>query len=61
MDTSGWFESQLPPAADQREAKIELSSILDVGPPVPGIPAAPPLSQVTEELRPDGGQQPPPQ
>src|SRR5215212_1749211 len=26
LDTSGWFESQLPPAADQPEAKIELSS-----------------------------------
>ncbi|MGY1620075.1 SPFH domain-containing protein [Geodermatophilus sp. SYSU D00691] len=43
LDTSGWFESHLPPAAEQPEAKIELSSIQ------PGIPAPPPLSQVKQE------------
>jgi regulator of protease activity HflC (stomatin/prohibitin superfamily) len=48
LDTSGWFESQLPRAADQPEAKIELSSIADAG---PVVPTPPPLSQVTEELR----------
>jgi regulator of protease activity HflC (stomatin/prohibitin superfamily) len=53
LDTSGWFESQLPRAADQPEAKIELSSIADAGPaiPTPSVPTPPPLSQVTEEVR----------
>ena len=70
MDTSGWFESQLPAAADQREAKIELSSIADTTPAVPHMPLPPPLSQVTEEAGtaaypgrelppPPDGQQPP--
>ena len=35
MDTSGWFESALPRAADQPEARIELSSIADTTPAVP--------------------------
>jgi regulator of protease activity HflC (stomatin/prohibitin superfamily) len=53
LDTSGWFESQLPRAADQPEAKIELSSINDTAPavPTPEVPTPPPLSQVTEEVR----------
>jgi hypothetical protein len=53
LDTSGWFESQLPRAADQPEAKIELSSINDIAPavPTPQVPTPPPLSQVTEEVR----------
>jgi regulator of protease activity HflC (stomatin/prohibitin superfamily) len=45
MDTTGWFESRLPPAAEQPEAKIELTSILDTPaqtPPVPGIPGPQP-------------------
>ena len=54
MDTTGWFESQLPPAAMQPEARIELSSINDEMPPVPPMPHAPPLSQVAEEARHDG-------
>jgi regulator of protease activity HflC (stomatin/prohibitin superfamily) len=63
LDTSTWFESQLPPAAAQPEAKIELTSIADqpIEPP-PRIPAVPPLSEVAAEVRreppaPDG--QPP--
>jgi hypothetical protein len=48
LDTSGWFESQLPRAADQPEAKIELSSIADT---TPAVPAPPPLSEVTQEVR----------
>jgi regulator of protease activity HflC (stomatin/prohibitin superfamily) len=48
LDTSTWFESQLPPAAEQPEAKIELSSISDTE---PAVPVPPPLSQVTEEVR----------
>jgi regulator of protease activity HflC (stomatin/prohibitin superfamily) len=57
LDTSSWFESQLPPAAAQPEAKIELTSIADE-PPVagPGMPVVPPLSEVTAEVR----KQPPP-
>jgi hypothetical protein len=47
MDTSGWFESHIPPAAAQPEAKIELSTIQ------PGLPTAPSPSQVTEEARED--------
>src|SRR3954469_22937745 len=35
IDTSSWFESQLPPAAEQPEAKIELSSIADAAPLTP--------------------------
>ena len=44
IDTSSWFESQLPRAADQPEAKIELTSITDS---TPVIPTPPPLSEVT--------------
>jgi regulator of protease activity HflC (stomatin/prohibitin superfamily) len=52
LDTSTWFESQLPAAADQPEAKIELSSIgVQPGLPATPIPTPPPLSQVTEDLR----------
>jgi regulator of protease activity HflC (stomatin/prohibitin superfamily) len=47
IDTSDWFQSQLPPAAEQPEAKIELSSIADAG---PVVPSPPPLSEVTREL-----------
>jgi regulator of protease activity HflC (stomatin/prohibitin superfamily) len=47
LDTSSWFESQLPPAAAQPEAKIDLSSIGVQ----PGLPTPPPLSQLTEDLR----------
>jgi regulator of protease activity HflC (stomatin/prohibitin superfamily) len=52
LDTSSWFESQLPPAAEQPEAKIEMSSI-GVQPilPATAIPTPPPLSQVTEDVR----------
>jgi regulator of protease activity HflC (stomatin/prohibitin superfamily) len=63
IDTSDWFQSQLPPAAEQPEAKIELSSIADVPPP-----ATPSLAQAKEEVReiaiaelPPEGPQPPPQ
>jgi regulator of protease activity HflC (stomatin/prohibitin superfamily) len=48
LDTSSWFESQLPAAADQPEAKIELSSIADT---TPAVPTPPPLSQVAKEVR----------
>jgi len=48
LDTSDWFQSQLPPAAEQPEAKIELST-LENGPlPSLEIPHPPPLSQAVE-------------
>ena len=47
IDTSSWFESQLPPAAEQPEAKIELHTIQ------PGISTTPPLSEVAELARED--------
>jgi hypothetical protein len=58
MDTAGWFESQLPAAADQPEAKIELSSIMDAGakPPTPPLPVTPSLTQAkTDALDPGLG------
>jgi regulator of protease activity HflC (stomatin/prohibitin superfamily) len=60
LDTSSWFESQLPPAADQPEAKIELSTI-GVQPVLPttAVPAPPPLSQVTRDVQEQGGYPPP--
>jgi hypothetical protein len=52
LDTSSWFESQLPAAADQPEAKIELSSIgVQPGLLAAEMPTPPPLSQVTEDVR----------
>ena len=55
---SGWSaargsaDSNLPPAAEQPEAKIELSSI-GVEPTLPtaGMPTPPSLSEATEEVR----------
>src|SRR4029453_8246474 len=35
IDTTDWFQSQLPPAAEQPEAKIELSSITDATVSIP--------------------------
>jgi hypothetical protein len=56
LDTSTWFESVLPPAAAQPEARIELSSIENQpAPPPPVMPVIPPMSQVAAEVR----QQPP--
>ena len=46
LDTSDWFKSQLPPAAEQPEAKIELSTLSG-----PGLPTLPPLSEMAEEAR----------
>ncbi|WP_236828402.1 MULTISPECIES: SPFH domain-containing protein [unclassified Blastococcus] len=51
LDTSSWFESQLPRAADQPEAKIELSSISDTA---PAVPTPPPLAQVTQDVQDSG-------
>jgi regulator of protease activity HflC (stomatin/prohibitin superfamily) len=49
LDTSGWFESQLPRAADQPEAKIELSSIADAPAATPQMPPTTALSRRAEE------------
>ncbi|MGY2066562.1 SPFH domain-containing protein [Blastococcus sp. SYSU DS0619] len=51
LDTSSWFESQLPAAAEQPEARIELSSITDSA---PAIPTPPSLSEVTQDVRDSG-------
>jgi hypothetical protein len=51
IDTSTWFESQLPPAAAQPEAKIELSSIMDTPTATPPVPGTPPVSEVAKESR----------
>ncbi|MCZ2829338.1 SPFH domain-containing protein [Modestobacter sp. VKM Ac-2986] len=51
LDTSTWFDSNLPPAAEQPEAKISLSSI-GVEPSLPTASAPrPSLAQATEEVR----------
>jgi regulator of protease activity HflC (stomatin/prohibitin superfamily) len=52
LDTSGWFDSNLPPAAEQPEAKIDLSSI-GVQPSLPSTsaPAVPSLAQATEDVQ----------
>jgi regulator of protease activity HflC (stomatin/prohibitin superfamily) len=55
IDTSSWFESQLPPAAEQPEAKIELSSIADAPPP-----ATPSMAQAKDEVRGIGSVELPP-
>ncbi|MGI8628297.1 MAG: SPFH domain-containing protein [Geodermatophilaceae bacterium] len=37
IDTEGWFDSNLPPAAEQPEAKFELSESIDAGVPIPAL------------------------
>jgi hypothetical protein len=54
IDTAGWFESQLPAAADQREAKIELSSIADAPLTTPRMPATPSLEQAKDDTAGNG-------
>ncbi|MGY1839463.1 MULTISPECIES: SPFH domain-containing protein [unclassified Modestobacter] len=55
LDTSNWFDSNLPPAAEQPEAKISLSSIADqAGETAPQIPKPPPLSQVKQDVQESG-------
>ncbi|MQA33199.1 SPFH domain-containing protein [Modestobacter roseus] len=55
LDTSNWFDSNLPPAAEQPEAKISLSSIADTaGETTPQIPKPPPLSQVKQDVQESG-------
>jgi len=54
IDTEGWFDSNLPPAAEQPEAKFELSESIDPGVPLSPMrppPAGPPVG---------GGAPPPP-
>ena len=40
IDTEGWFDSNLPPAAEQPEAKFSLSESIDPGIPIPSLRAA---------------------
>ncbi|MGY1858537.1 SPFH domain-containing protein [Modestobacter sp. SYSU DS0290] len=55
LDTSNWFDSNLPPAAEQPEAKISLSSIADQpAETAPQIPTPPPLSQVKQDVQESG-------
>ncbi|GAA4753185.1 SPFH domain-containing protein [Modestobacter marinus] len=55
LDTSSWFDSNLPPAAEQPEAKISLSSIADTASETtPQIPTPPPLSQVKQDVQESG-------
>ena len=70
LDTSDWFESQLPPAAEQPEAANLRASDSDpetvaahegMGRSQSPIPPVPPLSQAIDEVRsaapdPDAGQ-----
>ena len=51
IDTSSWFESQVPKAADQPEAKIALTSITDT---TPAVPSPPPLSEIAADVRDSG-------
>jgi len=37
IDTEGWFDSNLPPAAEQPEAKFELSESIDAGISIPAL------------------------
>ncbi len=37
IDTEGWFDSNLPPAAEQPEAKFSLSESIDAGVPIPQL------------------------
>ncbi len=56
LDTSDWFESALPRAADQPEAKIEMSTLADSTPAVsrPQVPSAPSLSELTADVQESG-------
>ncbi|MEI4274059.1 SPFH domain-containing protein [Klenkia sp. LSe6-5] len=56
LDTSDWFESALPKAADQPEARIEMSSLADTAPetPQPQMPSTPSLAELTADVRESG-------
>jgi hypothetical protein len=52
IDTSGWFESQLPPAAEQPEARIELTTT------EPGLPATTSLARAAQDATREDGAPP---
>ncbi|GHE07785.1 SPFH domain-containing protein [Klenkia taihuensis] len=56
LDTSDWFESALPKAADQPEARIEMSTLADAAPetPHPQMPSTPSLAELTADVRESG-------
>jgi regulator of protease activity HflC (stomatin/prohibitin superfamily) len=52
LDTSNWFDSNLPPAAEQPEAKIDLSSIgVEPSLPTVGVPTPPSIAQATDDVQ----------
>jgi len=60
IDTSSWFESQLPPAAEQPEAKIELTNL--GGPTVPHPPSIAEAAREAHEIgAADGTSEQPPE
>ncbi|MCO7218980.1 SPFH/Band 7/PHB domain protein [Klenkia sp. PcliD-1-E] len=56
LDTSDWFESALPKAADQPEARIEMSTLADAAPetPHPQMPSTPSLAELTADVKESG-------
>ncbi|MGY1773913.1 SPFH domain-containing protein [Blastococcus sp. SYSU D00813] len=61
MDTSGWFESQLPPAAEQPEARIEMTNLSDTVPavPAPAMPETGSMARTAAEEAPPAPPMPP--
>ncbi len=53
LDTSDWFESRVPRAADQPEAKLEMSTLADSTDDVPHpvMPSTPSLAELTAEVK----------
>jgi hypothetical protein len=71
LDTSSWFDSSLPPAAEQPEAvnvrasdddseSMEAHEGMDDGAPIPRVPPVPPLSKAIEEAQATPDPNPPP-
>ena len=56
LDTTDWFESRVPRAADQPEAKVEMSTLADSEPsvPHPEVPQAPSLSELKADVQESG-------
>jgi regulator of protease activity HflC (stomatin/prohibitin superfamily) len=56
LDTSDWFESRVPRAADQPEAKLEMSTLDDVAPetPHPSMPSTPSIAELTADVQESG-------
>ncbi len=52
LDTSDWFESRVPRAADQPEAKLEMSTLADAtgDSPLPEMPSTPSMAELTADV-----------